>query len=103
MNMLTMLLARILAGERYQPGTKEDYRIWISLLGAFPFPVVVGILTAPHTKDASLPLVWLSWVVGGLAFLAIWRVLFRAFQLPALGVIAAVGWLAAFAAAFYSL
>jgi hypothetical protein len=48
-------------------------------------------------------LVWLSWVVGGLAFLAIWRVLFRAFQLPALGVIAAVGWLAAFAAAFYSL
>ena len=101
--MLTMLLARILAGERYQPATKEDSRIWISLLGAFPFPVVAAVLTAQHTKDASLALVWLTWVIEGLAFLAIWRALFRAFHLPTLGAIAAVGWLAAFAAAFYIL
>ncbi|MBL9190093.1 MAG: hypothetical protein JNK23_21615 [Opitutaceae bacterium] len=103
MNMLTMLLARILAGERYQPATKEDSRIWLSLLGTFPFFLVGAFFTAPHTKDASLPLIWLSWAVGGLAFLAIWMALFRAFRLPGLGVIAVVGWLAAFAAAFYTL
>jgi hypothetical protein len=103
MNMLTMLLARILAGERYQPATKEDSRIWLSLLGALPFFIVGAFSTAPHTKDASLPLIWLSWVLGGLAFLAIWMVLFRTFRLPALGAIAARGWLAAFATAFYIL
>jgi hypothetical protein len=103
MNMLTMLLARILAGERYQPTTKEDSRIWLSLLGAFPFFLVGAFLAAPHTKDASLPLIWLSWVVGGLAFLAIWMALFRTFRLPGLGATAVVGWLAALAAAFYTL
>src|SRR5438552_3968605 len=100
MNMLTSLLGRILAGERYEPATKEDSRIWFSLLAAFPFPVMAAFLVSPLTKDASLPLVWLSWVFLGISFAGIWLFLFRKFQLKILGLIAAGAWLCAFTIAF---
>lgn len=100
MNMLTALLGRILAGERYQPASKEDSRIWFSLLAAFPFPVIVAFLTASLMKDASLPWIWLSWAVLGLAFSGLWLFLFRRFQLRGLSLIAVGAWLCAFALAF---
>ncbi len=98
MNLLTMLLARILAGEPYQPATGKDTRIWISLLAAFPFPIAAGIFTAPHMEDASFFLIWLSSVMGALVLLVMWRNFFRRFQLWTLGAIAFAGWLLAFAA-----
>lgn len=103
MNMLTMLLGRILAGERYQHASEEDTRIWVSLLAAFPLPVVAGARIFSRLDDPSLAIIWLAVVFTCVAFLGLWLVLFRTLRLRALSVTAIVGWLLAFLVAFYRL
>lgn len=100
MNMLTALLGRILAGEPYEPASKRDSRIWLSMFAAFPVPIMVAFLTAPVLRDASLPVIWFVWVVVGIGFAGLWLLLFRTFQLKILGLVAACAWACAFAIAF---
>jgi hypothetical protein len=95
------LVFRILSGERYAPASKEDTKVWLSFLAAFPPVVGLAFVFVSLSRDWPLFLIWLSATAEGCSLLVVWFFITKLPGLKSIGALALLGWLTAFGAAFY--
>lgn len=94
MNMLTMLLARIAGGEKYDKTKREDVVIWFSLLAAFP--ITISISSLLFRSSMSTAPIWAIWLIGMatiLIGLSTWFGVTRLRSIPAILILALAGWI----------
>jgi hypothetical protein len=97
MNMLTMLLARIAGGEKYEKTKKEDVVIWFSFLAAFPISVSISLLLFGSSMNtAPIWAIWLMGMVMILIGLAVWFGITRLRSIPVILILAVAGWAGAY-------
>ena len=97
---LYALLFRILSGERYAPASREDTKLWLACLAAVPPAMGVAYWWSGIASDWSLFWIWVGGTLEGFLFLLLWYAVSRFPGSKSISVLAGVGWVAAFGAAF---
>jgi hypothetical protein len=94
MNMLTMLLARIAGGEKYEKTRREDVVTWFSFLAAFPIGISISLLLFRSSmRTAPLWGIWLMGMAMMVIGLAVWFGIKRLRSIPTILTLAIAGWI----------
>jgi hypothetical protein len=62
------IIFRILSGEKYNPASKEDTKLWLSFFAAVPPGIGITYFWTTISSGWSVFLIWLSATLGSVSF-----------------------------------
>ncbi len=94
------LLFRIFSGEKYNPPSREDTKLWFALLASTPPCIGISYLLSKMSHDWPIFFIWAGATLVGVALLVFWFLITKLPGIKSISLLAIIEWAVAFWLAF---